>query len=318
MSTGIEQQAFQGENHGHASTQAFEVHLPGPLDIPASLELFRSNGDDLMDRWDGATLIRTLPVGTQHVAYACTVRGTREEPSLQVVLEDTRWKTQVEQAILTMFVHPPASFVRLLQTDLVIAQLEKNYPGLRPVLQFDLFAALVRSISAQQVNLRWATTTRRRLAEVFGEKHLVNGQPVYSLHANRLAAVSPADIRALQFTTRKAEYIIGVAQEIANGDLSLADLTQLSNEEVTERLTSLRGIGRWTAEWLLARTFGRPCVVAGDLAIRKAVGWAYPGTSLPSEHEVRERTSHWGSSAGIAQVLLLRGWSHTASLPGAQ
>jgi hypothetical protein len=43
MSTGFEQQAFQGENHEHASSQAFEVHLPRPLDIPASLELFRSN-----------------------------------------------------------------------------------------------------------------------------------------------------------------------------------------------------------------------------------------------------------------------------------
>jgi hypothetical protein len=47
MSTGFEQQAFQGENHGHASSQAFEVHLPGPLDIPASLELFRSSEDGL-------------------------------------------------------------------------------------------------------------------------------------------------------------------------------------------------------------------------------------------------------------------------------
>jgi len=81
------------------------------------------------------------------------------------------------------------------------------------------------------------------------------------------------------------------------------------DEEIIKRLTSLRGIGRWTAEWILARTFGRPCVVAGDLAIRKAVGRAYLGQAYPLESEVRRATAHWGAAAGIAQVLLLKGWS---------
>lgn len=296
------------EEYERDSVTTFDIALPGPLDIPASLELFRGSGDDLLDRWDGTTFIRTLPVGTHSVAFACTIHGTREEPLLRVVLEDTRWQSQVEQAVKAMFVYPPASFTELLQADPVIARLEKSYLGLRPVLQFDLLAALIRSISAQQVNLRWATTTRRRLAEAFGEKHVVGGHIVYSLNAARLAAATPADIRALQFTTRKAEYIIGVAEAIANGRLSHIDLAALPDEEIIERLTSLRGIGRWTAEWLLARVLGRPCVVAGDLAVRKAVGLAYLDKPLPSEREVRACTAHWGLSAGIAQVLLLQGW----------
>jgi DNA-3-methyladenine glycosylase II len=301
-------QMLRQEEYEPAPSTAFDIALPGPLDIPASLELFRSSGDDLLDCWDGTTFIRTLPVGTQSVAFACTIHGTREEPLVRVVIEDAHWKSQVEQAVKTMFVYPPASFAELLRADPVIARLEKSYLGLRPVLQFDLFAALVRSISAQQVNLQWATTTRRRLAEAFGEKHVVDGHVVYSLNAARLAAVAPAAIRVLQFTTRKAEYIIGVAESIANGNLSHVDLAALPDEEVIERLTSLRGIGRWTAEWLLARMLGRPCVVAGDLAVRKAVGLAYLNQPLPSERDVRACTAHWGPSAGIAQVLLLQGW----------
>jgi DNA-3-methyladenine glycosylase II len=310
MLKGLErnQQMLRQEEHERTSAITFDVALAGPLDIPASLELFRGSGDDLLDRWDGATLIRTLPVGTQSVAFACTIHGTREEPRLRVVLEDARWQPQVKQAIRSMFVYPPASFAELLQADPVVAHLEKSYPGLRPVLQFDLLAALIRSISAQQVNLRWATTTRRRLAEAFGEKHVVNGHIVYNLDAARLAAVTSADIRALQFTTRKAEYIIGVAEAIASGELSHVDLAALPDEEIIERLTALRGVGRWTAEWLLARMLGRPCVVAGDLAVRKAVGLAYLAKPLPSEREVRACTAHWGPSAGIAQVLLLQGW----------
>ncbi|MHB1160446.1 MAG: hypothetical protein ACYC3V_08975 [Chloroflexota bacterium] len=67
------------------------------------------------------------------------------------------------------------------------------------------------------------------------------------------------------------------------------------------------GIGVWTAEWILARTLGRPRVVAGDLGVRKAVGLAYMGSPLPGEGEVRVATADWGSSAGVAQQLLLHG-----------
>jgi len=73
------------------------------------------------------------------------------------------------------------------------------------------------------------------------------------------------------------------------------------------------GIGRWTAEWLLARTLGRPRVVAGDLGVRKAVGAAYLDGRMPSEAEVRAATAHWGPAAGVAQQLLLHWLSAEAS-----
>jgi DNA-3-methyladenine glycosylase II len=81
-----------------------------------------------------------------------------------------------------------------------------------------------------------------------------------------------------------------------------------------ERLVAFPGIGRWTAEWLLARTLGRPRVVAGDLGVRKAVGAAYLAGRMPSEAEVRAVTAHWGAAAGVAQQLLLH-WLSTEA-PG--
>ncbi len=84
-----------------------------------------------------------------------------------------------------------------------------------------------------------------------------------------------------------------------------ASLAGLDDEEVVERLVAFPGIGRWTAEWLLARTLGRPRVVAGDLGVRKAVGAAYLDGRMPSEAEVRAATAHWGPAAGVAQQLLL-------------
>jgi len=285
------------------------VRLPGPLDISTSLELFRRSGDDLIDRWDGVHLVRTIRVGERRVAYVCTLAGTIAEPGLRVIVDDSALLPAVAQSLRAAFMPAPPEFADLLQRDPVIARLDAAFPGLRTVRQFDLLAAMVRSISAQQVNLRWAVTTRRRLAEAFGERHQVGEHVVYSLSAERLAAASVAEIRALQFTTRKAEYIISTAEAIASGRISIAELEALSHEEVLSRLVALRGIGRWTAEWILARTLGRPCVVAGDLGVRKAVGLAYLGTPLPSESAVREATAHWGPSTNVAQTLLLHGFS---------
>jgi DNA-3-methyladenine glycosylase II len=296
-----------GGNLAATAPGSVTVHLPGPLDIPTSLELFRSNGDDLLDRWDGTHLLRTLRVGNATSAYVCTVAGSLAEPVLQITVDDPAHLPEVEQAAADTFFPAPPAFADLLERDPVIARLDAAYPGLRTVRQFDLLAALIRCISAQQVNLRWAVTTRRRLAETFGERHHVGEQIVYSLSAERLAAASVEEIRALQFTTRKAEYIIHVAEAIASGHLAVDELEALPDEEVIARLVTLRGIGRWTAEWILARTLGRPAVVAGDLGVRKAVGLAYLGTSLPPEPAVRQATAHWGPSAGVAQTLLLHG-----------
>jgi DNA-3-methyladenine glycosylase II len=285
------------------------VDLAAPLDIPASLQLFRSNGDDLLDRWDGATLTRTLRAGDTVIPYTATNAGSDQAPALLVRTPSIEDREAVEAAIRATFLPPPPSYPALLGADPVIAALDARFPGLRTVRQFDLFAALIRCVSAQQVNLRWATTTRRRLAEAFGERHALDGRVVYSLNPAQVARADVAELRALQFTTRKAEYIIAIAEAIARGTLDLATLSALSDDEVIARLTAIRGVGRWSAEWILARTLGRPVVVAGDLGVRKGIGRYYlglpPKAQLPSEEETRRAVAHWGESANLAQTLLL-------------
>jgi DNA-3-methyladenine glycosylase II len=193
--------------------------------------------------------------------------------------------------------------------------LDARFPGLRQIRQLDLYSALIRCISAQQVNLRWAVTTRRRLAEAFGERHTVDGETVYHLDPACVARLPPEQIRALQFTTSKSVSIVAVAQALDEGRIRLDELASLSDEDVIATLVTIRGIGRWSAEWVLARTLGRPTVVAGDLGVRKAVGLAYLDDAAPSEAAVRQATAHWGASASAAQALLLHGLAEGALKP---
>jgi len=281
------------------------VDLKPPLDVAASLEMFRRAGDDGIDRWDGSTLVRTVQLDGRVAAYTLTTRGTVATPRVAVATDHADDLQAVTRIVQRTFVADEAALAQLRAIDPVVAALDERYPGLRPVRQFDLLGALVRSISAQQVNLEFATVTRRRLAEAFGRRYAVDGFQVWRPDATVLARLRAADLRALQFSNRKAEYIIGAARAIAAGEVSLPLLEGLPDDEVISRLTALRGIGLWTAEWLLARTLGRPRVVAGDLGVRKAIGLLYRDGALPSEADVRAATAHWGNAAGIAQGLAL-------------
>jgi len=284
----------------------FQVSFPAPLDVRASLELFRRSGDDLIDRWDGQRLVRAVQIGGTWVPFVAVPNGTVSAPSMQVVLDDAAHLAAIRAVAERTFVPAPSAYAELLERDVVLAELDSRFPGIRQIRQLDLFTALIRCISAQQVNLRWAVTTRRRLAETFGERHAVAGHIVYTLSPERIAAVDAAHVRALQFTTSKSVSIVAVAQALGDAAFGLESLGELDDDEIIARLVRIRGIGRWSAEWVLARTLGRPRVVAGDLGVRKAVGLAYRRESMPSEPEVRELTAHWGESSSVAQALLLQ------------
>jgi DNA-3-methyladenine glycosylase II len=287
------------------------VPVAGPVDLAGSLDVFRRSGDDLLDRWDGRIWLRALAVDGRMVGVAARPVGTVERPALEVEAEAGADAAAAGRALAAGFVTAPEALAELAAADPVVAGIAARFPGVGPVLQPDLLCAVVRSISAQQITLRFAAVLRGRLARRYGRRHQVPvpGDPapgeVWSLEAGRLAGAGVADLRQLQLSSAKAVAVVEFAGAVASGRVDLGELAGLGDEEVIGRLVAFPGIGRWTAEWLLARTLGRPRVVAGDLGVRKAVGAAYLDGRMPSEAEVRAATAHWGAAAGVAQQLLL-------------
>jgi DNA-3-methyladenine glycosylase II len=147
----------------------------------------------------------------------------------------------------------------------VLSRVVAALPGLRPPLAPDPFESLVTSVTAQQVSLHAAFAIRNRLIVAFGRE---TGR-VYAFPTREaIATAAPEELTALGFSRRKAECVIGVARS----ELDLNALAVLPDDEVKNRLVSLRGIGEWTADWFLARHLARPRAwPAGDLGLRKAV-----------------------------------------------
>src|SRR5690606_23170864 len=174
--------------------------------------------------------------------------------------------------------------------------------GMRPPRASNLFEALVTSITAQQVNLAFATTIRNRLVKRYGKSLVIDGRMFYAFPTpERLTEVPLQELRDMQFSWRKGEYIVNLAREVADGALRLDEFSLLSNEAIIERITQVKGLGRWTADWLLARGLGRGDVVAaGDLGVRKAVGKFYFGGQTPTIEAVRTLAARWGMFQNLA------------------
>ena len=293
---------------GHPLVSTNVAFAP-PLDLAASLAPLGRAGDDLIDRFDGTRALRTLRLGPieDPVAYAAEITDRSDRPALAVHVGSAHADRvgDVGRAVQETLLTDRSALADLATADEPVGRLAGRYPGLVPVLFGDPLTALIRSISAQQVNLRWAATVRARLAQRYGTRHQLGDWEVWSLHPQPLAEARLEDLRELQLTTAKARALIAVARAAQAGELRLSDLAAMDDDQLIAHLAGLRGIGRWSAEWFLARTLGRPRVVAGDLGVRKAVGRLYGTPVMPSEAEVRRLTAHWGAAATHAQALAL-------------
>jgi DNA-3-methyladenine glycosylase II len=234
--------------------------VPQPYDFQLSLDRFTFWGVDRANVWHDGGLHRV--VDGREVRISELAGGVDVEPL------DDRIDPVVRKLLGLQLDLPP--FHAQAQGDPVLAEAVRRFPGYRPPLAPDPFEALVSSVTAQQVSLHAAFAVRSRFIDRFG----VPGELAVAFPTRaRVAEASEDDLTVLGFSRRKAEYVLGIAR----ADLDFEDLESLPDEGVKARLTALRGIGEWSADWFLGRYLGRPeAWPAGDLALRKAVLALYP------------------------------------------
>jgi DNA-3-methyladenine glycosylase II len=303
----------------------FSIRPKGPFNLDLSLQRYRLFGEDAAHAYVNGVYHRVIEIAGRLWVYALREGRSLHDPIIQVQIFGGRAHTQHRAAVeseiqrslsLDLELEP---FYRWAGADPMLASLIARCYGMRPARAPTLFEALVTSISAQQVNLAFATLTRSRLIRRYGPATLLDGRALYAFPtAERLADASLQELRDMQFSWRKAEYIVNLARLVATGELRLQEFPQLPNEAVIERITQVKGLGRWTADWLLARGLGRGDVIAaGDLGVRKAVGKFYFGGQTPSIDEVRAYAARWGSFQSLTVHYLLAGLRLPDLLPAA-
>jgi DNA-3-methyladenine glycosylase II len=196
--------------------------------------------------------------------------------------------------------------VRLAAGEGPLAERLRRYLGLRPLAIPDPFEALVWAILGQQINVAFAARLKRVLLERYGRIVEVDGQPFRLFPGpERLADVTLEELRPLQFSRQKALYVRELARALVDGQVDLEALRVRSDEEVVAEITRLKGIGRWTAEYLLLRGFGRPdAIPAGDMGLRAMVGRLHGLGRNASEPEVRQAAEPFAPYRGYLAMSL--------------
>ena len=185
-----------------------------------------------------------------------------------------------------------------------LAHLFQEHKGTPLVREFSLYGSLMKSIIHQQLNLSFAHTLTTRFVHAYGtEKEGVWFYP----KPETIASLAVADLRTLQFSTRKAEYVIGLSKAISEETLDLEEMRRKSDEDIVAELITYRGIGPWTAQNFLLFGMGRPNLFpVADIGLQNALKVQWQRKDKPEAAEILAYLPEWSPFLSYAALYLWR------------
>ena len=197
-------------------------------------------------------------------------------------------------------------FYAMAETDPVLSGVVRQYYGLRIMGVPDLFEALVWAVMGQQINLAFAYTLKKRFVENYGEALIYDGQQYWAFpSAESIAALDVADLKALQLTGRKAEYILGIASAMASGDLEKGRLLQ--EEDMEAALLKIRGIGAWSANYVMMKCLNtQSAFPLADVGLHNALKAQLEMDRKPTIEEITKLAKNWEGWQAYATFYLWR------------
>lgn len=291
-------------------TTTFDLDAVPPFRLDLTAWALRRRADNAMDRWDGTTYCRVLVLDDEPTEVAVSQIGPPETPRLRVVLvgssggpDRVAVATAALERLLGLRVDLSA-FYRLAAQDPRLDALATRFRGLKPPRFPTAFEALENAIACQQITLTQGIRLLNRLAETHGPAispafHTLPGPA-------DLAPLAPETLRGLGFSQQKARALVEAARAVLDGRLDLGALERLDDAAAVARLRELRGVGRWSAEYVLLRGLGRIHVFPGDdVGARKNLA-RWLGLPSPLDYGgVRRAVASWEPYAGLVYFHLL-------------
>lgn len=198
------------------------------------------------------------------------------------------------------------NFYLLALEDKILHEVVPAYFGLRIIGIPDLFEALTWAVIGQQINLTFAYTLKKRFVERFGESLTFEGTTYWLFPSpDVISNLQVQHLIDLQFTRRKAEYIIDIAKTIANGQLTKQMLLQKDVQQMTETLLSLRGIGAWSANYVMMKCLHHASAFPiADVGLQNALKRELKLERKPTVEEIKEVSKNWGGYEAYATFYL--------------
>jgi DNA-3-methyladenine glycosylase II len=309
---------------GHRQTSSTLVLRPSP---PFRLDLtvwaLRRRPRNLIDRWDGTTYRRVVVVGERPTELEVRQVGTSVAPRLIVTttppllsLVERRGVRSLVDRLLGLRIDL-GDWYQMAARDPRLRPLAERFRGMKPPRFATMFEAVVNGFACQQLSLVVGLELLNRLAAVSSAPFGTPDDVRYAFPGARdVARLAPQSYRAIGFSRQKVRALLDLARAVTQRELDLESLQHEGDTVVRQRLLALRGIGRWTTEYVLLRGLGRLDVFPGDDvgAQKRLARWL--GHSVPLDYAgVRRSVERWQPYAGLVYFhLLLDGLSQTGDI----
>jgi len=199
-------------------------------------------------------------------------------------------------------------FYEMANADPLLKIPAQKFYGLRVIGIPDLFEALCWGVLGQQINLAFAYSLKRQFVESFGDSIEWNGKKYWVFPPyERIAQLEPTDLAAIKMTVKKSEYIIGIARLIACGELSKEQLMKMNFKEAEKSLIKIRGIGPWTANYVLMRCLRfQTAFPIDDVGLINSIKTLRNMNQKPTKEEILALSIPWKNWESYATFYLWR------------
>jgi len=246
---------------------SFILHPVHPFRLDYTVWALRRRSKNIIDQWDGEYYRRLFFIEGQLIKVTVKQKNTKE--ILVSTNKKINQKIKVELIkLLEMMLglnRKLLDFYRLAKHDPHLSHLVSQFKGLKPPRFPSIFEALVNAISCQQLSLDAGLQIQNRFAQHIGKKMSGHDGTFYAFPIPEdVAKCSVAELKKLGFSTNKCKTLIDLSSQIIADETLFDNLENKTNDEIVKLLCQFKGIGRWSAEYVLLRGLGKIEMFPGD------------------------------------------------------
>lgn len=295
------------------AASSFELRAIPPFRLDLTSWALRRRPENEVDRWDGMTYRRVLLIHGRPAEISVSQNQFRETPRVRVSVTCSRVDSHIEAevaALVTQMFGLQVNlkpFYQMANRDPKLRELAEKYRGLKPVRFPTVFETLANAFACQQFTLAAGLQLLNRLAKRGTVALKTEGGTVFGFpEPSDLVRISSRSFRNIGFSRQKTRAFHDLSRDILARRLDFQTLTNSTNQDAIKLLLALRGVGRWTAEYVLLRGLGRLDVFPGDDvgAQNGLAKWLH--RSRPMNYaSVRRALDRWQPYAGFIYFHML-------------
>ncbi|MGE7951017.1 DNA-3-methyladenine glycosylase family protein [Lysinibacillus xylanilyticus] len=297
----------------HEVNDVIVITLPENFVMNANLGYLTREKNECMFEIENDTITKVIAIG--EIRSLVQVSVINNEQMVVQFLNESRPSEKWKREEIVKYIHEwfdldhdLTPFYEMAKADPLLKMPAQKFYGLRVIGIPDLFEALCWGVLGQQINLAFAYSLKKQFVEGFGDSIEWNGKKYWVFPPyERIAQLTPADLADIKMTVKKSEYIIGIARLMASGELSREKLMNMNFKDAEKNLIKIRGIGPWTANYVLMRCLRfQTAFPIDDVGLINSIKQLRNMNEKPTKDEILEISFPWKNWESYATFYLWR------------